>query len=831
MTSLDSTGANVRAETDYPHVAGVVSEDQAVHLARVGVWCPSWVVWDPERGNPDGSKKGKRPINPNTLVFASSNDPTTAGSLKVALANIPAGGGVGALITDAVVGVVGLDFDHAALDGVLSEFGRQVVKQFSGTYVEFSPSGRGLRVFALGGGIVAEGFNRKLDQLGPDGERVGFEAYPGGGDCKRYLRMTGALVAGTSGHVTACQSGIDWALGLAVGKESDDVAKSIQWGGSGAADKYRDTSIDYVLNRLDDYRGNEGREVEEVIKALRKSAKDKPSGDLAKALALMRSGEEKSDEDFAILCEGFRRGIGSVEGAAELLRELIDKEKRPDVFERAEYHAGRAARKVLAQIETPGFNRNSFRAQVWGNLPGNAEDNAPAPLPDGMAEALQASGEGLVRTRHGKVIPTPGNVKTILITDPRTRGSMAFNESTQDVERCGSWRIFDQHAADKPGNLQDIDISFTQAWFLSAWGMNLKKGDVCEGIEMAARAKSYDPLRDSLLGLVWDGKPRVKSWLKDFAMVDDTGCPEYVSEAGICFLCGAAARALTPGCQFDTMLTVEGSGGGGKSTMFQILADAVGLDLFTDSVHDVTNSVHVVECTEGKFIVEIAELSGVRKASDVESLKKALVVRRDKVRKPYMRKPVELPRRFVFVGTTNSSTYIADPTGAASRRFLPVRTLATERNPIDRVALADVAPQLWAEAVKLLQDGQKIYIDPNSEAGKQWAVERGERQEDLPFEEEVNQLVIDIAAGKVERYRVRDGRRGGITANDAAVAMGLDAVGAKEGKYGTRVVAALRHRGFIALPKSNGARLWNMPPELFSAAARMAAEQKEETSL
>lgn len=360
-----------------------------------------------------------------------------------------------------------------------------------------------------------------------------------------------------------------------------------------------------------------------------------------------------------------------------------------------------------------------------------------------MAEALADSGEVIVRTKSGKVIPTPGNVKTILITDPRTRGLLAFNESTQEVERTSSWKVFDQHAADKPGNLQDIDISFTQAWLHSVWGVNLRKGDVCEGIEMAARAKSYDPLRDSLMGLVWDGKARVRSWLKDFAMIDDTGCQEYVSEAGACFLVGAVARALDPGCEFHTALTVEGSGGGGKSSMFNILADALGPDLFTDSIHDVTNAVHVVESTEGKFIVEIAELSAFRRAADQDALKKAMSARRDKVRKPYMRKPVEIPRRFVFVATTNQDQYISDPTGAASRRFTPVRTTATETNPIDRAALAGVAPQLWAEAVHLyLNKLQPTYIDPNSVAGKQWAMERGERQEDLPFDEAADLLMM-----------------------------------------------------------------------------------------
>jgi hypothetical protein len=267
--------------------------------------------------------------------------------------------------------------------------------------------------------------------------------------------------------------------------------------------------------------------------------------------------------------------------------------------------------------------------------------------------------------------------------------------------------------------------------------------------------------------------------------------------------------------------------------MFQILADAVGPDLFTDSVHDVTNPVHLVECTEGKLIVEIAELSGFKRAADVESFKKAMTARKDRVRKPYMRKPVELPRRFVFVATTNSEQYIADPTGAAARRFHPVRTKATEQNPIDRAALAAKAPQLWAEAVHLFEcEGQPIHIEPNSVAGKQWAAQRGERQEDIPFEEEVVKLMMDIEAGKVAGYWVggADGR-GGITAKDAALAMGLDPEKVREGKYADRITKALKAKGFQHLSKSNGKYRWHMPPELFHAANRMNAEHAKESEL
>lgn len=614
---------------------------------------------------------------------------------------------------------------------------------------------------------------------------------------------------------------------------SPDNASSSGRGSIGTGREAKDLAFAQAIDALAHYRGDWTKDLDEACESIELTCTRSPGSELARAVALLRKGAEKSDDDFLILCEAFRRGVGTVEDGADLLLALAGTGVRDKVKNREGYRkdtSGEAARVVLAELKGKTFNRLGFRK--WRNLPDSGKSGTPAPIPEGLAVALEDSGGVLAHNKRGDIIPAPANVKTILINDPRTRGLMAFNESTQEVERTGSWAVFDPHAATKPGNLQDIDISFVQAWLLLVMGLNLDKSDACEGIEMAARANMRDPMRDSLMALKWDGVPRVSTWLRDFAMIDNRDCAEYVSEAGICFLVGAVARALNPGCQFDTVLTVEGPGGSGKSTLFQILADAVGPDLFTDSVHDVTNPVHLVECTEGKFIVEIAELAGFRRAADVEAFKKAMTARRDKVRKPYMRKPVELPRRFVFAATTNSDQYIADPSGAAARRFHPVRTRATEQNPIDRNALAAAAPLLWAEAVHMWKAGQKIHIDPNSVAGKQWAVQRGDRQEDLPFEEEATKLVMGIAAGTVPGYWLggRDGR-GGITANDAAIAMGLDSEKVREGKYAERVAKTLKAKGFIRLPGSNGVRRWHMPPGLFQEASRMNAERAKETEL
>ena len=859
------------ALTDFPHVPGVITAEQREHLAVVAQKMPHWFCWHHNCG--DAGREGRAPLNPGRVRseglkpgpvqgVSAANPQETAGALAAALSLIPIVDGVGCALKSADPDVVVLDLDHVRhpVTGELNAIGVGALHHLTGVYVEVSPSGSGLR--AVFTGVVS--FEAKkffpLDQsgkriIGPDGVESAIEIFRAGKGL--WTRMTGAMVAGVGlAQWGECAPVLDWIKNLLEGSKNPDNV-----GGQGTGSNVvpmrasaDSMTVDQVLDRLERYRGDWSKSAEEVEAALKLTAKRSPTGKIAEALSLMakpgkRPGPDNkdwadSDHDFKILCEAFRRGIDSAESAMELLESLSvrDKVKREDY---RRYTAKKAALEVLEEVEKPGFDRRGFRG--WEHLPdngiGSGADRAPAPLPEGMADALTVSGEQLVYVR-GRVAATPGNVKALLVSDPLVRGLLAFNESTQDVEKTGSFRVFDQHASDKRGNLQDVDISFIQAWAHRAYGVNLKKGEVMQAIEMASRANSYDPLRDSLLklGEQWDHVPRLRTWLRDHAMIDDTGCPEYVAEVGVCFMVGAVSRALNPGCKFDTVLTLEGPTGGGKSTLFQVLADAVGPDLFTDGVSDVTNAVHRVEATEGKFIAEMPELAGFRKTTDQEALKTVLSQVTDRVRKPYAMRPVQILRRFVFTGTTNLSQYLADPSGALARRFWPVLSTATEDNPIDMASFRAVAPQLWGEAVHLFHEGnQKIFIEPGSVAWKEWRLERDQRQEDLRFEEEVNQLMVNIAGGimgpkgadikPVTGYRGSEGKQPGITARDAALAMGLDPDKVKEGKYSEAVGKTLRAKGFERLDKSNGAYRWHMPPDLLQAAARMRKERAKETGI
>jgi len=81
--------------------------------------------------------------------------------------------------------------------------------------------------------------------------------------------------------------------------------------------------------------------------------------------------------------------------------------------------------------------------------------------------------------------------------------------------------------------------------------------------------------------------------------------------------------------------------------------------------------------------IELAELDGVTRRSDQESLKAFLTERIDTFRAPYARTCEQHERRFVFWGTSNAPP-LRDPTG--STRFVTI--------PID-----DCRPQLdWVKA-------------------------------------------------------------------------------------------------------------------------------------
>ncbi len=202
-----------------------------------------------------------------------------------------------------------------------------------------------------------------------------------------------------------------------------------------------------------------------------------------------------------------------------------------------------------------------------------------------------------------------------------------------------------------------------------------------------ARRNTFHPVREYLNLQRWDRVSRLDRWLITYGGATDT---PYTRAIGAIFFIAAVRRVRKPGCKFDTILVLESVQGTKKSTAARTICPD--LTWFSDDLPLGTDAKLTIERTAGKFIIEASELQGYSTA-DIERLKSFLSRGTDgPVRMSYARIPIEMPRQFILIGTTNELTqYLLDSTG--NRRFWPVLI-----SQFDIHALERDRDQLWAEA-------------------------------------------------------------------------------------------------------------------------------------
>lgn len=285
-------------------------------------------------------------------------------------------------------------------------------------------------------------------------------------------------------------------------------------------------------------------------------------------------------------------------------------------------------------------------------------------------------------------------------------------------------------------------------------------------VEDSARREFFHPVRDYLDSLEWDGVPRVDRWLVEHGGAEDT---PYVRAVGALTLIAAARRVRQPGCKFDEMLVLESEQGTDKSSALRALA--VSDDWFSDDLPLNAESQRVIEALAGHWIVEAAELKGMRKG-DVEHLKAFLSRAVDRARPAYGRLLKNVPRQCVIVGTTNSSQYLRDSTG--NRRFWPVKVTR-----FDLDALRRDRDQLWAEAAAREASGESIRLDP-SLYGAAAEVQENRRVED-PYVQTLAAVLRDL--------------NGKLSAEDAWAIVDIPS-GHRTQDHNARLGEAMRELGF-----------------------------------
>jgi predicted P-loop ATPase len=281
--------------------------------------------------------------------------------------------------------------------------------------------------------------------------------------------------------------------------------------------------------------------------------------------------------------------------------------------------------------------------------------------------------ESFIRCDHNAAVP--------LRFAEELQGLLRFNELSGaiTITRPLPW-------GDIEGTWRDDHTTRLSQWF-NRIGINLSRDMIQNAVEAVARERPFNPVRDYLNSLQWDGVDRLDAWLPRYVGSVDS---PYTRAVGSRWMISAAARGMVPGTQVDTMLVLEGPDEGeGKTSTFRVL----GGDWFSPlrgkiGSDDGRAGLQAAE----SWILEFGELAAT-KGADFESLKDFLTTTEETLRRPFARNYERVRRVAVFAGTVNNDDWL--PPSGNHRRFWPVRV----GKRVDLAALSADRDQLWAEAV------------------------------------------------------------------------------------------------------------------------------------
>lgn len=298
--------------------------------------------------------------------------------------------------------------------------------------------------------------------------------------------------------------------------------------------------------------------------------------------------------------------------------------------------------------------------------------------------------------RRGKYLATATNLKLILENDARLKDRFRKNlfDGRMYVYSSLPWRRIPA-----PEPIRNVDYSGLRVYIETIYGI-VNGSKIEDALSLNFEKNSYHPIKQYIKSLEWDGTPRVDELLINFFGVEDT---VYHREAIRKQLVGAVARVFKPGVKFDMVLTLVGPQGCGKSTFIKKL----GKSWFSDTFLTVQGK-EALEQIQGAWLIEIAELSGFRKA-EVEAVKLFISKQEDSFRPAYARTPETYKRQCVFWGTTNNKEFINDPTGG--RRFNPIDiNIDNAKLDVFEDLTEAYVDQIWAEAYVMFKNREKLIL-------------------------------------------------------------------------------------------------------------------------
>lgn len=296
----------------------------------------------------------------------------------------------------------------------------------------------------------------------------------------------------------------------------------------------------------------------------------------------------------------------------------------------------------------------------------------------------------------GEYDNSANNLNVIMQNDQFLKNTFKLNtfDNKRYVTRSLPWR-----KVEGMDPIRDVDYSGVRNYIECIYGI-VSSQKVDDALALELEKNKFHPIVSYLKSLAWDNTPRIDTLLIDYFGAEDNS---YTRAAIRKMLCAAVARVIEPGVKFDTALILVGPQETYKSTFIKKLGKYWFSDTFTT-----VQGKESFEQLQGAWIIEMAELSGLKKA-EVETIKHFISKREDQFRPAYGRAVETYKRQCVFFGTTNKDDFLRDPTG--NRRFLPidVRPEFVKKSVPDDLTEEEI-DQIWAEAYTLYKAGEPLYM-------------------------------------------------------------------------------------------------------------------------
>jgi len=318
----------------------------------------------------------------------------------------------------------------------------------------------------------------------------------------------------------------------------------------------------------------------------------------------------------------------------------------------------------------------------------------------------------LAEDGKGKVMQTADNILKIMRFDPKYRW-IRYNLMTDNAEN---------QTDDKDGNpvikaWTDADEADSRIYIEREYGI-ANRDKHSDAMRLLFREREYNPIIDLIEPVAWDGVERCEHFLPRWGKTEDT---PYAREVSRLIFAGGIWRLYQPGCKFDDVPILIGTKQGeGKSSLIRFLA-------INDKYYGECNLFdgnQAIEQLSGKWIVEIGELLALTRTKEVEASKAYITRTFDHYRKPWDKNPVDLPRRCIFLGTTNNAQPLRD---VYNRRYYPITMHTVGYDLFDHEdECRDYILQCWAE----MRDKYKAHDKASQNFAKRELVDTYREQQD-----------------------------------------------------------------------------------------------------